>query len=1206
MRRNLLLFISFSFAVLLSTAQQLKAQLPAKATLQQYTIENKLAGKEIAFYMDTLTHRKICYRTSDYSILDKADFLQETSGNRIATTGNDAGFHLIKDINTRSNSSPYNSTTFNYSDSPSVLNNVCYFFADDGIHGFELWESDGTAAGTFRVSDVIKDSAVASTGMILAAGKSFLYFTAYNYNGDYCIFKFDPATNAIQTLFELKSNMVTPIESLNFFNDTLYFVVSDGSYANQLWKSDGTKQGTVLVKDINANGQGYEILNLVQSGNLLYFSANKSPYGWKLWRSDGTGAGTYMINDTIPSSGNIFYVTPINNKVYYVQKSSTTSRLWVTDGTSKGTLEVKNLENANIEVYWPYFSPRKLTVVDGILFFNATTTATGTDLWKYNTTGKKGLELVKNINLNHSSSSLSNPLITRVKDVVYFMYEDTANIYHLYKTRGNALSTQLVKDFNFLDVYFFYGSNDKIYFIASTADAGVEPWISDGTDIGTFMVKDINPGYASGCTSYLGYCKNNFLFAGNDAIKGSELWRITANNKAQLVKDINIITNTGSSPDNFAAFENGVLFSASNYDNAKELWRSDSKTAVVIKDPLGQSVYDPSNIQIHNKIAYVSSNLRSIYSVKENDTVATKSLNVSHIIQYYTVRDSGTIIYARPGSPYGSLMKKNASDTAVLLKANFTVTSQSNIANDKPSPVFLTIGNITYFQGYDENGGKQNELWKTDGTPAGTTLLKTINVFGGASYAYLFTNYNNELFFRADDNSGNALWRSDGTTQGTVKVSNIIPSDMIVYNTSLFISGYTTNWGYELWTYNGSTTTMLKDINPGGNSSNPSKFFVCGNILYFMANDGIHGTELWRTDGTDAGTKMIKDLTPGSGSSNITNFTAAANNIFFNKDGVLWMSNGTEENTIPVPDAALAEVKATNVTGNDNEIYFSGSNPQYGAEPWAGDVSKYNLNCIDSAAFKPKIYNTEPLCFGSYAILYTNYVPNKSYLWSNGDTEQIIGEDTPGIYTVRIKYKDGCYSTSDPYQLNYGCLPPIIFENTNVNPTKVTVNWGGVTCALQYKIQIAQQGSTVRTTYKVDSSQHSFTLNGLKQNTTYKWRIASVCQGDTKFESPWSSYQTFKTPASVMVSDNNFSGTQLTTVGKVSLYPNPVTDIVTVTTPYTSPEIVLTDITGRQLCKIKAGKGSTRIPVSHLSAGIYLVIIKTNDLKHTLQFVKTE
>ena len=50
---------------------------------------------------------------------------------------------------------------------------------------------------------------------------------------------------------------------------------------------------------------------------------------------------------------------------------------------------------------------------------------------------------------------------------------------------------------------------------------------------------------------------------------------------------------------------------------------------------------------------------------------------------------------------------------------------------------------------------------------------------------------------------------------------------------------------------------------PGFTGSMPGYFTAVGDLFFFTANDGIHGYELWRSDGTEAGTVMVKDLRPG-------------------------------------------------------------------------------------------------------------------------------------------------------------------------------------------------------------------------------------------------------------------------------------------------------------------------------------------------------
>ena len=74
---------------------------------------------------------------------------------------------------------------------------------------------------------------------------------------------------------------------------------------------------------------------------------------------------------------------------------------------------------------------------------------------------------------------------------------------------------------------------------------------------------------------------------------------------------------------------------------------------------------------------------------------------------------------------------------------------------------------------------------------------------------------------------------------------------------------------------------ILKDINSGGNSGNPYAFTAVGNTLYFRANDGTNGEELWKSDGTASGTVMVKDINSGSSSSSPSYLTAVGNTLYF-------------------------------------------------------------------------------------------------------------------------------------------------------------------------------------------------------------------------------------------------------------------------------------------------------------------------------------
>ena len=180
---------------------------------------------------------------------------------------------------------------------------------------------------------------------------------------------------------------------------------------------------------------------------------------------------------------------------------------------------------------------------------------------------------------------------------------------------------------------------------------------------------------------------------------------------------------------------------------------------------------------------------------------------------YYFARDASFnfSLYATDGTSTGN---------EIIFPLGFAFTSFPTDANFQDYKVIHN--NELYFI-------FSNKLYKTDGTNAGTTLIRS-NFFN-AKYPISF---NGKVYLIGGDSSnGVELWQSDGTAAGTVLVKNI---------------------------NNGSQTDSSTG---GGNGFNPTfdpHFTIFNNQLFFVANDGIHGYELWSTDGTSAGTNLFKDI----------------------------------------------------------------------------------------------------------------------------------------------------------------------------------------------------------------------------------------------------------------------------------------------------------------------------------------------------------
>jgi ELWxxDGT repeat protein len=211
---------------------------------------------------------------------------------------------------------------------------------------------------------------------------------------------------------------------------------------------------------------------------------------------------------------------------------------------------------------------------------------------------------------------------------------------------------------------------------------------------------------------------------------------------------------------------------------------------------------------------------------------------------------------------------------------------------------FFQAGSLLLFEGNQIPTG--TELWRSDGTAAGTVLVKDINPGSASSFAGTpsFANVSGTIFFPAND--GVELWKTDGTTAGTVLVSDIFPGSPDSFPQSLtafggmliFAADDGTN-GMELWKSDGTAagTTLLKDINPGSLDSTPFGFTEFNGELFFIADDGDgNGQEPWKTDGTPAGTVPVANI-------GIAGLTVAGGHLFFYTSFQLWTSDGTAGGT---------------------------------------------------------------------------------------------------------------------------------------------------------------------------------------------------------------------------------------------------------------------------------------------------------------------
>jgi ELWxxDGT repeat protein len=237
-----------------------------------------------------------------------------------------------------------------------------------------------------------------------------------------------------------------------------------------------------------------------------------------------------------------------------------------------------------------------------------------------------------------------------------------------------------------------------------------------------------------------------------------------------------------------------------------------------------------------------------------------------------------------------------------------------------PGNSIAGVGGEAFFPASTGDG---TELWKTNGTRAGTLRVATFP--SSAAAPTKLTALGGRMYFVAADGAhGAELWRSDGTNAGTKLVRDIDPGPdgsaikgLIRFRGRLYFQANDGTHGAELWRCNGTRrgTKAFDDINLGlPDRRHPREvygdplaklFTPFHGLLYFAGNDGVHGEELWRSNGTEAGTTIVEDISPGHKSSYPVWLSASNGALYFdafsNRVNGAYRSDGTGDGTELLP-----------------------------------------------------------------------------------------------------------------------------------------------------------------------------------------------------------------------------------------------------------------------------------------------------------------
>jgi ELWxxDGT repeat protein len=350
-----------------------------------------------------------------------------------------------------------------------------------------------------------------------------------------------------------------------------------------------------------------------------------------------------------------------------------------------------------------------------------------------------------------------------------------------------------------------------------TDDDRFSLWKSDGTTLGTVLVKDFGPG------SWTNPSAEDDLVAVGGTVFGAigtpdsgvELWTSDLNpdnpNGTVLVKDINPGM-AGSLPGSLLGFGGKLYFSADD-GSETELWESDGTSTGTVPWDVKPGTWVGGN-------------------PKSSDPAGMTVWGTQFVFRAF---DAGPDNIPATADDSVQLWRSNGTLAGTVLVKDF------GPGSDSWEPQFTPAGGLLF--AVIETPATGEELWKSNGTEAGTVLVKDIRSGPDSASPFAVTNVNGMLFFAADDGiHGVELWKSDGTAAGT---------------------------------------TLVKDIIPDAPSSWPDALTDVNGVLYFKAQDDSHGGALWRSNGSEADTWLVGEVNPGEGSDQLLNLTFANSTLFF-------------------------------------------------------------------------------------------------------------------------------------------------------------------------------------------------------------------------------------------------------------------------------------------------------------------------------------
>ena len=889
------------------------------------------------------------------------------------------------------------------------LGDKALFMASEPGSGAELWVTDGTALGTRLVADLCLGPCSSEILFMGTVGGVALFVASQGTDeGDIesTVWRSDGTPRGT---YPLGARAVSPGNLCHgyynaVFQGALYFIFMSDTHGCELWRSDGTAAGTGRLTDLNP-GPAHSVPHqlFVLNGRLYFIASDAGGPG--LWRLDGTGA---VLVERLPGGNFTENFASAGSRVFFtVALDNGASELWISDGTAGGTERLAGVAY-------------RLQVLDGILYFLSTDLDRDSELWRSDGTAQ-GTRPVTAFQNPEPFASFDFK-VEKLGNLLIFAASGDGLPARLWTSGGNPASTRPLAGCpggcpETPEGASFQKSGSRLLFAGTDSIHGAELWSTDGTGPGTRLLGDLcNGSCSSNPAGFMAYRGAVYFLADNP--EGYALWKTDGSGVSRIatlagerfvfdpfypaaviggklllpVTDIAMDTvqlwvsdgepagtamitligerGVGSNPFPILALGDRALFIACDGQELG-LWTSGG-TAATTNKVAGPSVAPcpssslPLRLQVAGNLGYVQEYVRGTNSYRlwrtDGTDAGTFVLPVEERFVELPVPFAGKAFFTAI-SDLGVPSLWETDGTAAGTRKLFDLPGGfGSVLTPLGPDLFLSIG---------------NSLWVTDGTQAGMRqLMSTSNSIA----PYNLVRVGNLVYFLA--NAAGGLWRTDGTPAGTYPVlfgngPAYDPADLVAFNGALYFMGRS-NPGdarRSLWKTDGTLggTVRIAEVgrprDPFYGFTQPAQMTVVGQQLFFVADDGVHGEEVWRTDGTSSGTVLTRDIMPGSATSYPLGLYGAKGRLYFNAGDPdhgyeLWVSDGTEAGTRMVQDISpgvqpsdpfwLAQV--------GDRLFFSADDGVTGREPWvlplagpAGCVPSDRVLCLGGGRFRAEI-----------------------------------------------------------------------------------------------------------------------------------------------------------------------------------------------------------------------------------------------------------